>query len=157
VAVIDNQAGTIVGRFPYPGGGEPHGIFYDDPQGAASPSIAIVSRTIRVTRNRVAAVRLSCGAKTIGACAGVVNVCAYGKSRFSIPAGRTRTINVRLSRLGFGRLQESGTLREPVGALATDDLGTAHRADRNVKLISPKGKRSRRLATASFFGADCST
>lgn len=29
LAVIDNTIGTSVGHYPYPGGGRPHGVFYD--------------------------------------------------------------------------------------------------------------------------------
>jgi YVTN family beta-propeller protein len=156
IAVTDNRAGTVVDRFAYPAGGNPHGVFYDDPQAALSPAIGIASRVIRVTPKRMAAVRLTCGAMTIGACVGTVNVCAYGKARFSLAPGARRTVNVRLSRLGFGRLLQSGTLREPAGAVATDESGHARRADRTVTLVSPRRSRAPRQAAASLPGSDCS-
>jgi Regulator of chromosome condensation (RCC1) repeat len=101
--------------------------------GAATATVAIVSRSIQVTRSRVAAVRLRCG--SAARCHGSLTVAAgsvrLGGRAFSTPAAGRGTVRVTLTARGFVRLVRARRLAARVsvtGAVA---------AARTVTLVAP--------------------
>lgn len=138
VAVVDHASQTVVATYAYPGGGRPHGIFYADPAATAGPSIAIASRLVRVTGSRVAAVKVTCGADTIGSCRGTLTLGRFGSRGFAIEAGVTRAVRVRVSRQAFNRLLRLGEMRVRARAVARDLLDNARVATGVITLKAPR-------------------
>ena len=94
----------------------------------ATATLAIVSRSIVVTRTRVAAVKLHCGSAV--RCDGSVMLRAgqkLGSRTFSLAAGQTRSVGVTLTRDALARLTRAGrlsaqvtiALRQPSGGTTT--------------------------------------
>jgi hypothetical protein len=109
-------------------------------------TLAIISRTVAVTRARVVPVRLRCGGGA--SCTGNVRIVAphpsrdlprrLGKRSFSIPAGRTHAVKVKLNRSAFAVLLRIKRLAVHVRVSyrqPADGIGTA---TRRVTLEAPK-------------------
>ena len=94
--------------------------------------LAIVSRSVRVTPARIAAVKLRCGSEA--RCQGALTLTAsvngklVGSRTFSIAAGRTETVGVKLTTRGFKLLVRVKRLptrvrlsyKQPAGGTATE-------------------------------------
>src|SRR6266545_2585131 len=113
--------------------------------GVASISVAVVSRSVTVTPARVAAVNLRCGSQA--PCRGTLSLSAnasagrghlkLGSHSFSIAAGRTRTVEVKLTARGFALLV--GVKRLPTQAQVSYDqpAGGTTTATRTITLRAP--------------------
>jgi alpha-tubulin suppressor-like RCC1 family protein len=100
--------------------------------GVATATVAIVSRSIHVTRARVAAVNLRCG--SAAQCRGSVTLAAgsarVGGRTFFLRAG-THGVPVKLTASGFARLVRAKRLATRVSVTG------ATTATRNVTLVAP--------------------
>jgi alpha-tubulin suppressor-like RCC1 family protein len=101
--------------------------------GTATATAAIVSRSVAVTRARVAAIVLRCG--TEARCRGTLSLTSQrvklGSSPFSIAARAARAVRVKLTPRGFALLVHAKRLSANAGV-----TGTATTA-RTVSLIAP--------------------
>lgn len=82
VAVVDNKAHAVVATYPYPGGGRPHGVYYDDPAATSGPSVALASTSARATGGAVP-LRVACGLDSVGFCRGYVARSSPGHPQIS--------------------------------------------------------------------------
>src|SRR6266545_835167 len=113
--------------------------------GTAKTTVAVVSRSVTVTPARVAAVNLRCGSQA--PCRGTLSLSAnasagrghlkLGSHSFSIAAGRTRTVEVKLTARGFALLV--GVKRLPTQAQVSYDqpAGGTTTATRTITLRAP--------------------
>jgi hypothetical protein len=99
----------------------------------AAATMTIVSRRVLVTRRRVAAVAVRCGA--VAPCRGTVTLTAgrtrLGARSFSTPAGGAQSLRVVLTRNGFARLVRAKRLSARVAV--TGGL----KATRTITLLAP--------------------
>jgi hypothetical protein len=92
--------------------------------------LAIVSRSVSVTAARIAPVKLHCSGAP---CTGTFILAGLGRRSFSLAAGRTQTVRVRLNTRGFSRLVQAGSL----SVRARARYGSAITA-RTISLSAPK-------------------
>jgi len=98
--------------------------------GTAKAALAIVSRSVAVTRGRVASIVLRCG--TAARCRGALTLTAkrakLGSASFSIAANASRGVRVKLTSRGFAllvhakRLSASVKVAGPASAVQTVSL-----------------------------------
>jgi alpha-tubulin suppressor-like RCC1 family protein len=109
--------------------------------GYAAVKLAIVSRVVRATSQGTAPVRLRCGAWL--SCRGRVTITARGSKErlgsrsFSLAAGRTTAVRVKLTRRGFAQLVRAGRLGALVKALYAQPGSGSTKATRSVTLSAP--------------------
>jgi hypothetical protein len=127
VAVVDHNTNTVVSSFDYPGGGQPHGIYYDDPAATAGPAVTVGPREVRVMLARRVALKITCSAETIGFCRGRLTLLGAGAA-FSVDSGTARLVHVTLTK----PLHEKKTV--PVKITAVDQLGTSRTTTTTVVL-----------------------
>jgi plastocyanin len=92
--------------------------------------VKVVRHTVRVTRSRIAGVRVTCPAGTAGSCAGRLTLTAgvrVARRSLSIPAGETATVKLRLSRVAFRKLEKRRRLRVGLAFDVHDGNGTDSR------------------------------
>jgi hypothetical protein len=116
----------------------------------------MVSRSVRVTHARVAAIKLRCGA--VARCDGVLTLSAsvrgqlvgsprrrvkltLGTHMFAIAAGRTATVKVTLTASGFKLLARVKRLPTPVRITYKLPAGGTTTATRTIMLIAPKVRK----------------
>lgn len=117
--------------------------------------VGIVSSSARVAKkHRTAAIRLSCPRRAVTRCSGTLSLATrvktkrhgtttartvkLGSAAFTIAAGGTGAVTVRLSRSGFRLLRTRQTLRATATAHAVDARGGAPQVTaRRVKLTAP--------------------
>ncbi len=121
--------------------------------GPAKATLAIVSGSVRVTPARTAAVKLRCGAQA--GCQGTLTLTAsvnrrlvgssarriplkLGSGTFSIAAGRTGTVKVRLTARGFKLLVRVERLPTRVRIRYAQPDGSTTAATRRIMLTAPK-------------------
>jgi hypothetical protein len=108
--------------------------------GAPRATLAIVSRTLTVTPTRIAAVKLACG--THAPCRGTLTLAAavmkLGSRTFSIAAGRTQTVRLRLTDRGFDLLVGAKRLSARVRVSYEQPAGGSSTATRTIALTAPK-------------------
>jgi hypothetical protein len=110
----------------------------------AFAGVAIPSRqTVKVSRQRVAAVKLSCPAGTVGACVGTLTLTRsgghkLGAASFSIARGVSRKVSVKLSTSAFQSLRRSKRQNSTAVSVAHDANGTSKRTTRVIKLVAPR-------------------
>ena len=137
VAVVDHKTGhRVVARYPYPGGGRPHGVFYDDPAGTEGPAVAISPRA-RATGNAVG-IDVGCSARAVGFCHGRLTLAGLGSGRLSATAGRSTRVRVKISKTGLTRLTAAGQLRVRASVIARDQLGNSRKTARLVTVTAPR-------------------
>jgi len=90
-------------------------------------------------------VRLTCAGDTGARCSGTVRVVRRGKTagskRFSIRAGRTATIKVKVSKKVRKRAKRSDRgLVLSLRVSGTDTSGARISAHKTIRLLSPKGR-----------------
>jgi len=99
----------------------------------AAATMTIVSRRVLVTRRRVAAVAVRCGA--VVRCRGTPTLTArrtrLGARSFSTPAGRAQSLRVVLARNGFARLVRAKRLSARVSVTGV------LKAARTITLLAP--------------------
>jgi hypothetical protein len=121
--------------------------------GSPKATLAIVSRSLTVTRARVAPVELRCGAQS--GCEGTLTLTAFvdgklvgstarrvqlklGNRSFSIAAGRTRTLEVKLTVRGFKLLVRVKRLPTRVRIGYDQPAGGTTVATGTITLTAPK-------------------
>jgi hypothetical protein len=110
----------------------------------AFAGVAIPSRqTVKVSRQRVAGVKLSCPGGTVGACAGTLTLTRssghkLGAASFSIARGVSRKVSVKLSASAFNSLRKSKRQNSTAVSVAHDANGTSKRTTRAIKLVAPR-------------------
>jgi alpha-tubulin suppressor-like RCC1 family protein len=121
--------------------------------GPAEATLAIVSRSVQVTRARVTAIKLHCGESA--RCKGVLTLSArvrgrlvgsrrsrvnvtLGTHRFSIADGRSATVKVKLTARGFRLLVHVKHLPTQVRIRYAQPDGSTTTAIRTITLIAPK-------------------
>lgn len=118
------------------------------PPGSASVAFAgvrIASRVARVDRRGRAALRLRCPAGVDGACSGRLvlrtarGALRAGSARFRVPAGRSATVSVPLTRATLRRLARDGRLVVHARVVARDAAGAAVATRRTLTL---EGRRA---------------
>ncbi len=135
VAVVDHRSNSVVQTLAYPGGGQPHGVFYDDPAATEGPALTLGPGHVRVVRKR-ARVTIACSPDAVGFCRGSV-VLAGVRGRFSLEPAASAIVPVRLPTATLNRLATSKRLALRVSAVATDELGNSRRTTRSVTLSQP--------------------
>lgn len=135
VAVVDHRAGhRVVARYTYPGGGRPHGVYYDDPAATEGPAVVIASRA-RATA-RTVPIRVSCSAEAVGFCHGRLRVASVGTATFAASPGRSVSVRLRLTVAAATRLSTHPQLRVRATATVRDQLGNTRKTARLVTIIS---------------------
>jgi hypothetical protein len=116
------------------------------------PAVAISRRGVRLTRRGYVGVRLSCAAEEpLGCRAGVlglasaarVNVAGrrtvrLGSKRFSITAGRSTLVRMRLSRRNRALVRRLGRLRVRAQASASDQAGNRRTVTATFRMLPPR-------------------
>jgi hypothetical protein len=99
--------------------------------------VAVVSRKAKA-RKRTVKIALSCPAGTPGSCDGTLKLkkgkARLGKAAFSIPAGQTMKVKVKLSKKARKLLKLHGKFKSRATVLAHDGLGTRARTSGKVKV-----------------------
>jgi hypothetical protein len=123
---------------------------------ARQSTVAVASGTVAVTAAGIAPVKLGCGSQA--ACSGVVTLEAtvdervlaswvaadkrrkikLGSRAFSIGAGRTVTVRVKLTRRGFRAVKRLGRLRARVVIVTRQAGGGKRTASRTITLKGPR-------------------
>ncbi len=125
IAVVDHRTNEVVSRIDYPGGGRPHGVYYDDPASTEGPAVVLGPAKLRVSRAGTVALRVTCSADAVGSCKGTVSL-AGGKAAFSLAAGATTTVRLRV---------RATAKKVVVKASAIDLLGNTRTSARAVTLV----------------------
>jgi hypothetical protein len=115
--------------------------------------VKLVSKTAAVRHGR-ARIRVRCPAGAARTCAGTLRLktarkvrlrrgarrrfVALGRKHFSIPAGRTARVSVKLSHAGRALLKREGTLEARARAVATDSSGKRGTTNRRITLKRPR-------------------
>jgi alpha-tubulin suppressor-like RCC1 family protein len=97
--------------------------------------LAIVSRMVTVTPARIAPLKLRCEAAR---CRGILTLVKLGSRRFSIAAGHTRAVKVKLTTRGFQLLVRKGRLSTRARASYEQPAGDPTVATRRITLEAPK-------------------
>jgi YVTN family beta-propeller protein len=127
VAVVDHTTNTVVSSFDYPGGGQPHGVYYDDPAATAGPAVTVGPHEVRVTRGRLAALKVTCSSETIGFCRGRVTLLGAG-APFSVNSGTAKVVRLTLVKPLHAKKTVS------VKLTAVDELGTSRTTTTRIVL-----------------------
>lgn len=134
---------------PPPPPGPPAPVTTSD---TSAPAMGIGSRTITASRARVLGVKLSCPASEPGGCTGTLTLVSdkafasarkrvsLGTARFSIAAGKTAVVKVRLSRAGQRLLKRLGRVRARLTLTAADKAGNT---STKTVLVTVKAPRRR--------------
>jgi YVTN family beta-propeller protein len=137
IAVVDHRAGhTVVARYPYPGGGRPHGVYYDDPAAREGPAVVIASRATASPRG--VAIRVTCSAEAIGFCRGRVTLAGIGGSSLSADAGRSVRVQVKPSKARLSKIVAARRVRARATVVASDQLGNARTTARIVLVTTQR-------------------
>jgi YVTN family beta-propeller protein len=138
VGVIDHRTNAIVATWPYPGGGSVHGMFYDDPRAMVGPGISIRSHRAAVGTDGIARISVACAEQTAIFCRGTLLLAQNGRSlgsgRFSVRAGASARVAVKLTGAALKALARRGTLAARATARASDTLEHEARVSRAVVL-----------------------
>jgi len=138
IAVVDHQTGGVVETLAYPGGGRPHGVYYDDPAATEGPAVFLAPGTARVAHGRVT-VTVTCSGDAVGFCRGRLSL-GGGTAAFSLVPTRSSRLQLTVSRATLKQLAKRGHLSLRAKAVATDELGNTRTTTRAVKVLAP-GKR----------------
>ena len=101
--------------------------------------VLIANRKSKVRKGK-ATVTVGCQADAPPPCAGTLTLSygrghkAAGSAPFSIPAGATQTLKVKISNKALRKLDAKGKLATQASAAATDGAGTSKASSANVKL-----------------------
>jgi YVTN family beta-propeller protein len=134
IAVVDNTSATVVDRYAYPNGGTPHGIYYADPAATEGPRVAIAAGTLRVSRSRVVALRVTCSSESVGSCAGRATLLHAASAPFQLPPGASATKRITLRPARYAQVRRAGRLRAVAAVVAVDQLGNRRTTTQQVTL-----------------------
>jgi hypothetical protein len=110
-----------------------------------SPSLS--NRTIRVTRNRIARVGITCAETRGGNCAGILTLgrraqsVTLSRKSFSTAADVNSTVATKLTKKEFNRLVRKGRQRVTIEVLTRSGDGVLRRATTRVTLLAPSSVR----------------
>jgi hypothetical protein len=92
--------------------------------------VKIAKQKVKVSKKGVAKVKVKCPGAASGACTGTLKLTAklrkrvtIGSKRFTIRAGATRPVNVRLTKTARAALRKNGRLNALASAAAKDARG----------------------------------
>jgi hypothetical protein len=105
----------------------------------AAAATALASRSVKVSRGRVAAIRVRCGAGSD--CNGTLTLAAQlrlGSRSFAMAPGETRPVAVKLSTRGFKLLLRVRRLKARVSITYAQPSGTSTTATGTITLIAPR-------------------
>jgi len=138
VGVIDHRTSSIVATWPYPGGGSVHGMLYDDPRATLGPGMSMPLGRVSIGSNGVARIRLDCAEETAVFCRGTLVLAKerlrLGSGRFTLKAGASAGVAVKLTRRASKALAETGALATRATATGTDVLGHENKVSRTIIL-----------------------
>jgi len=140
---------TTQGTCPVPPPGSGGGPGTTDQVG---PAVGISHRAVRLTRRGYLRLRLTCpGGEPAGCRVGVLTVASakrvnvparrivrLGSKRFSIPAGRSAVVGIRLSRRNRALVRRLGRLRVGARASAIDQAGNRRTTVATFPLLPPR-------------------
>ena len=98
--------------------------------------LSILTGSVRVTSQRTAPTRLHCGADT--GCRGTLTLGGFGSRTFTIAAGRTKTVAVKLTARGLRLVERAKRLPTEARAVFKQPAGPPTTQTRTVVLIAPK-------------------
>jgi hypothetical protein len=102
----------------------------------ATARLSILSGSVRVTSQRTAPTRLRCGA--YAGCQGTLTLGGFGSRTFTIAAGRTKTVAVKLTPRGLRLVERAKRLKTQARAVFKQPAGPSTTQTRTVVLIAPK-------------------
>jgi murein tripeptide amidase MpaA len=128
-----------------PGGGPGNPGNPGNPSGPKGKVRIKSQRKLRLDRKGRVALRLRCAGETGARCSGTVRLVRRGKTagskRFSIRAGRTATIKVKVSKQVRKRAKRSKRgLEVSLRVSGTDTSGAKISARKTIRLLPPKGR-----------------
>ena len=137
-----------------PGGGNPGGNPPGNPPGGGTPgakhaTVKLKSgKRLRVTSKGRARFRLTCAGDAGATCKGTLRLRKgkrrYGTKAFTIRAGRTATVSVKLRKSAFKTIKRAKRGKKVSLTLrGADSAGTRFSVSRSVTLLRPKVKRKR--------------
>ncbi|HKN93381.1 MAG TPA: hypothetical protein VJU60_03525 [Thermoleophilaceae bacterium] len=129
----------------------------------AFAGISLVTHALTVSSKGVAVISESCPATTNGSCTGTLTlktagpvaavakhrkvkrrIVTLGRGKFSIPAGQTAKVRVRLTKTAFKVLQSNRKLRVLATVVSHDASGAAKTTSAKLTLRAPKARKKRR-------------
>jgi hypothetical protein len=129
---------TPGGGNPVPG--QPGG---NSPKGHASAKLK-VGKKLRADRKRRVKVRVSCAGDAGATCKGKAQLLrkgkAWGGKKFTIAAGQTKTVKIKLKKSAFKALKRKGKQKLTLKVTGTDSAAAAFTVRRTVKVLAPKKK-----------------
>ena len=142
VAVVEHRSNTVVAVYPYPDGGRPHGIFYDDPAASDGPAVTLGpgATKVKVTANGLVPLRVTCSADAVGFCRGRATIAGAASAEFSLQPGSAATVAVALPSKVLAQLRRAKTLRLRVTATAIDELENSRASSAMLIVTAPKAK-----------------
>jgi hypothetical protein len=99
--------------------------------------VSIARGKFRASRKGALKLKLTCAAGTAGACAGTLGVDG-GRASFSIPAGVTRAVAVKLPKSKLKTLRKKKKQKLTATAAAHDANGTPRTSTAKVTLLAPR-------------------
>jgi hypothetical protein len=132
-----------------PGGGPGGGPGGNPGGGGHKARVRIkAKRRLRTDRRGRVKVRLSCTGDTGARCTGKVRFKRRGKTlgskAFSIRAGRSATVTVKLKKAAFRKVKKTKRgIEATLSVTGTDTAGAKISARKTVRLLPPKGKRKK--------------
>ena len=131
------QGGGTPGPGPGPGGDKP----------AAKAKIK-VGKKLRADRRGRVKVRIACDGDAGATCKGKVQLLrkrtkVWGAKRFTIAAGKAKTVKVKLRKPAFKALKRKGSQRLTIKVTGKDSAGTAFTARQKVRVLAPKKKKQK--------------
>jgi hypothetical protein len=106
--------------------------------------VSIAKQTLNVSRQGVAKVKVKCPKTASGSCAGTLKLTAklrkrvrIGSARFTISAGKTRGVNVKLSRKARAKLRTNGRLNAVATGTSKDASGLTKAGTGTLVLLRP--------------------
>jgi YVTN family beta-propeller protein len=121
VTIVDNKTHSVLTTYPYPGGGRPHGVYYDDPAATSGPNVALRSTSARASHG-VVPLRVTCGLDSVGFCRGYAALKSGRPTNFSIAPGSGTVAKLRLTRAQAAALTRARSLRVRGTLFAYDQL-----------------------------------
>ena len=129
-----------------PGGGNP---VPGQPQGNSPKNASAklkVGKRLRADRKRRVKVRVSCAGDAGATCKGKAQLLrkgkAWGGKRFTIAAGTTKTVAIKLKKSAFKALKRKGSQKLTLKVTGKDSASAAFAASKTVRVLAPKKKRT---------------
>jgi murein tripeptide amidase MpaA len=123
-----------------PGPGQPGG---DSPNAKVKLKFG---KRLRANRKGRVKVRMACEGDAGARCMGKVQLLrkstkVWGSKRFSMAAGKTKTVKVKLRKSAFKALKRKGSQRLTVKVTGKDTSGAAFTARKKVRVLEPKARK----------------